>query len=219
VLYGIVGLQIGFLSEKDNLDSFDKLHNVLKRRLNKFCEDYKVEEVNAVQLLYVRIEDMPEFKIENLNKVNFKLFSKERDSKTRFTSIPLTMDDKYFGKLLLKDRKLYINRINKQRAILNEGALPVSDISSIHLYEKYLIVTTEKNNIFYRDIYDADTGILDIRIEDKVIKDNLFIRKIGNNSLTILDNKIVKIESDRKLSAITYKSKSLKDESNTLIGS
>lgn len=47
----------------------------------------------------------------------------------------------------------------------------------------------------------------------------MFTRKIGKNILTILDNKLVKIESDKVLSPIKYNEKPIKDEHNTLIGS
>lgn len=219
-LYGVAGVQIGFLYEKDyNIKDFEVLHESLKLRLKNFCEDYKVEEINSIQLLVVRVEDMPELKIKNLNKVNLKIFSNKRDTKSRFSIIPLTMNSNYFGKQILKDWEFYLNKINEQKSILNEEHLVINSISSMYLYDNYVILTIENNGVFYRDIYDSISGILITRIQDRAVKDNLFTRKIGNNSLTILDNNIVKVESEKKLSSIKYKAKNLKDEPNILIGS
>ena len=81
---------------------------------------------------------MPQLKINNLNKVKFKTFSSRRDSsKSRFTIIPLTMNVYYFGKLILKDRELYLNEINKQRSILNENNLVLDNVYSMYLYNVY----------------------------------------------------------------------------------
>ncbi len=63
----------------------------------------------------------------------------------------------------------------------------------MYLYNTYVILTIEKNGVYYRDIYDM-TGVLISRIINKVIKDSLFTRKIDNNRLTITDHNIVKIK-------------------------
>jgi hypothetical protein len=162
---------------------------------------------------------MPKLKIRNFNDVNFKVFSSGRDGKSRFNIIPLTINENYFGKLILKDRELYLIKINEQKAILNEDKLVLDEISSMYLYKDYVIISINKDSVIYRDIYDCASGIVVSKIQDKIVKDNLFIRKIGNNSLTVLKDSIVKIESERKLFPIKYRPKPLKDEPNTLIGS
>src|SRR6266700_2540046 len=52
-----------------------------------------------------------------------------------------------------------------------------------------------------------------------IINSDLFIRKIGNVSLSILKDSIITIESEKKLFPIKFSSKSLKDEPNPFIGS
>lgn len=218
--YIMSGSQLGFVYKQDSdIDYFENVHNIFLKRISKLGEDYYVEVINSIQLLYVRIEDMPLLKIKNLNKVNFKKFIDESGSKSRFKTIPLTINEKYFGKLLLKDRDIYLDRINNQRSLLNESNLLLDEISSMYLYKEYVIINSEKNGIIYRDIYDSTSGYLHSKIKDVIVKDNLFIRTIGNNSLTVLNDTIVKIESNRHLSVIRHNPKPLKDEPNTLIGS
>ena len=54
------GVQIGLLYDNSKgYDEFEGLHKLYLYRLDQFCEDYKVEGINSIQLLYVRIEDMP----------------------------------------------------------------------------------------------------------------------------------------------------------------
>lgn len=219
-LYAMLGNQIGFLYKQGyDVNDFEIKHKVFSKRIKDFIDRYGVEVINSIQLLYVRIEDIPQLKIKNLSKVNFKPFTTEKDSKSRFSIIPLTVNENYFGKLILKDRDLYLNKINAERALLDQDVLDIDNFSSMYLYKDYLILTSEKDGIIYRDIYDAVSGTLYTKISDKVLSDNLFIRKIGNNSLTVLNNTIIKLESERKLSHIKYIPKPLKDESNTLIGS
>jgi DNA polymerase type B, organellar and viral len=73
--------------------------------------------------------------------------------------------------------------------------------------------------MLFIDIYNAYSGILISEVEDKLINNNYFIRRIGNVSLSILNGEIVKIESIKKLASIKFTPKSLKGESNPFIGS
>jgi hypothetical protein len=219
-LHAMSGDQIGLFYEKDSgFNDFEGVHRVFMKRISEHVENYRVETINSIQLLYVRVEDMPHLNINNLKKVDFKTSFGQRDSKSRFTIIPLTVDVHYFGKLILKDRELYLSKINRERVSLNENSLVLDEISSMYLYEDYIIVNINKDEVIFRYIYDCDYGKLVSKIQDKVIKDNMFIRKIGNNSLTVLNNNIVSVESTRSLSNIRYTPKPLKDEPNTLIGS
>ena len=92
-LHGMIGEQIGFSYEKDyDIEGFKEIHNSLIDRLSYFCDDYEVEVINSIQLLFVRIEEMPELKIENFYRVKSKIFTNTKDVKSRFNIIPLTMD-------------------------------------------------------------------------------------------------------------------------------
>lgn len=55
---------------------------------------------------------MPELKIKNRNKVHFyREFVKEGFNKERFNFLPLTMDEAYLSKKIIKDKELYLNRV------------------------------------------------------------------------------------------------------------
>lgn len=172
-------------------------------------------------MLYVLIKDIPELKLKNINKINFnKKFTNVKESKGRFNLIPLTMNMKYYGKLIINDRSLFLDIINKQRYLLNEDKLIINDNDLMYLYKYDLIIINRKEkDIYYRSVYNSVSGILICEIEDRLVNDDLFIRKIGNVSLSILNDSIITIESEKKLFPIKFSSKSLKDEPNPFIGS
>lgn len=221
-MYAMVGKQIGFMYENtDDLETFEVLHETLKQRIDKIVDNYDVVEITSVQLLYVLIEDMPKLKLSNVNKIGLnKEFTKIKDSKERFNFIPLTIDENYFGDKIINDRLLYVNKINKQRNILNESPFVLNDTDKMHLYKDSLvIISKEENSIISRSVYNALSGILIDEVKDFILSSESFIRKIGNVSLTISEGSIVKIESEKVLSPMKYVSKSLKDEANPFIGS
>ena len=164
VMYAMVGSQIGFnfTSSIDDVESFENLHISLKERLDNFYDDYNVEEVNSFQVLIVRVEDMPTLKVKNLNAFKFnKEFTSVKENKSRFNVIPLTTDVNYFGKLILTDRELYLDRINKRKSIIGDGNFVLDSIHSMYLYQnKYIIVNILYDDIFYRYIFDSLSGIL-----------------------------------------------------------
>jgi hypothetical protein len=221
-LFGMVGKQIGFkFSSKEDFQIFENLHKSFKQRLNDFDDRYEVEEVNSIQLLYVLIKDIPELKLKNINKINFNnKFTNVKESKDRFNLIPLTTNMKYFGKLIINDRSLFLDIINKQRYLLNEDKLIINNNDLMYLYKDDLIIINRKDkDIYYRSVYNSVSGILICEIEDRIVNDDLFIRKIGNVSLSILNDSIITINSEKKLFPLKFSSKSLKDESNPFIGS
>lgn len=220
-LYGMVGKQIPLkLSELNSLEEIEDLHRVLKDKLKVFSDDYDVEEINSIQLLYVTIRDIPNLKLKNINKVKLnKEFAKIKDIKDRYTFMPLTVDTKYYGRLITNDRLVYLDRINHQKDILNQNKLSLSDIDTMYLYKEYIIVNKKEGDLYYRGVYDCKTGVLITDFVDKVLKDDLFVRKTSNVSLTIYKEKVIKVESVKRLSAIKPTVKSVKDEPNPFIGS
>src|SRR2546423_11470352 len=126
----------------------------------------------------------------------------------------------YFGKLIINDKLLYLDKINIQRGILNKDKLLIEDIDSMYLYQdKFIILNRKNKDIFNRSVYNCKSGILISEIEDRIVNEDLFIRKVGNVELSILKDKILKIESNKKLFPIKFVSKSLEDEPNPFIGS
>lgn len=220
--YCMVGRQIGFIyNDGCDLEIFENLHETWKRLIKITLDNYDVERINSVQVLYVMLEELPELKLKKVNKVYFnKEFTEVKDNKERFNIIPLTTNLNYYGKLILSDRPLYLSRINKQRNLLNEKDLPICGEDKIYLYKEDIIIINKKDkDVWNRSIYSATSGILLYYIEDVIINDKTFVRKIGNVSLTISEDKIVKTESLKKLSHIKYVPKPLKDEANPFIGS
>jgi hypothetical protein len=91
----------------------------------------------------------------------------------------------------------------------------------MHLYKDSLVILSiiQSDNTYYRGVYDVRTGVLINELSDKIVSDNHFVRKIGNISLTIINDTITKVESVKALSPIRFIPKSLKDETNPFIGS
>jgi hypothetical protein len=221
-LYAMAGVQIGFkFEDREDFMAFEYLHESLKQRVKDILDNYDVDEISSIQLLYVLIEDMPELKLKNINKINIsKGFVNVKDSKDRFNLIPLTINKDYFGKLIINDRLFYLKKINEQRGILNEAPLVVKDTDSIHLYkDNLIIISREENRVIYRSVYNASSGILITEIKDYIMDDNLFNRKIGNVSLSISNDSIVKLESEKKLYPLRSTAVIPKDEANPFIGS
>lgn len=222
-MYAMAGKQIGFMyiCERDK-KPFKDLHESMIFRLEQLYCDYEVDEINSIQLLTVKISDIPELKLKNVNNILFnKEFTKVKYSKNRFNLIPLTIDTNYFGNIVLSDKLFYLKRLNKQRSLINQNELCINDIGSMYIYKDNLLIVNNKtnNSIIYRYIYNINSGILIYEIKDKIISDSSFIRTIGNNNLYISSGRILKLESEKKLSPIQYKFKSLKDEANPFIGS
>lgn len=221
-MYAMIGKQIGFIYEDgSDLETFEVLHETLKQRIDKTLDNYDVVEITSVQLLYVLIEDIPKLKLTNTNKVRFnKEFANIKNSRDRFNFIPLTTNENYFGEKVIGDRLQYVNKINKQRNILNESSLILRDTDMMHLYnDNLIIISREEGNVLHRSIYNAFSGILIDEVKDTIIGDGVFTRKMGNVGLTISDGSILKIESEKILSPMKFIAKSLKDEANPFIGS
>jgi len=117
------------------------------------------------------------FYIINVNKIEFnKVFTNVKKSKDRFKFIPLTTNTKYFDKLILNDISLYLDRINDQRAILNEDKLLMDKYITMYLYQdQYVILNREDNNIIYRSVYDCVSGILIAEVVDNIISTDFFL--------------------------------------------
>jgi hypothetical protein len=224
--YAMVGKQVGLkYLEGEYLEKFENLHNLCKKLIKNTLDNYDVEVINSIQLLCVLINDMPELKIKNVNRISFKnnftTIKDSKDSKDRFNIIPLTVNMHYFGKTIIDNNEcqLFLGRINEQRDLLNKDKLSINDGCKMHLYKDSMIILSiiQSDNIYYRGVYDVNTGALINELNDQIVTDNHFVRKIGNVSLTIINDTITKVESIKALSPIRFIPKSLKDESNPFI--
>ncbi len=81
----------------------------------------------------------------------------------------------------------------------------------MYLYkDDLIIINIKEKDIYYRSVYNSVSGILICEIKDIIVNDDLFIRKIGNVSLSILKYSIITIESENKLFPLRFSYKSLK---------
>lgn len=153
--YAMAGKQIGLkFSSGEDIELFKNVHKSFMKRLKNIYDIYEVEEVNSIQVLYVFIEDMPELKLKNINKIDLnKYFSNVKEIKDRFNLIPLTTNVNYYGKLIIDDQLLYLDKINSQRYLLNEYPLVLNDEDLMYLYNNELIILNRKDNdVIYRYI-------------------------------------------------------------------
>jgi hypothetical protein len=223
--YAMLGKQMGFrYSDDEYVEKLEYFHNLCKNLVNNLWDDYDVENIKSIQVLYVLINDIPKLQLKNVNKVDFnKGFTNVKESRERFNLIPLTVDTNYYGRPVINtdDFTSFLNKINDQRDLLNQNKLDIAEDCKMYLYNDSLIIisNTQEGKTYHRDVYDAKLGVLIHEIKDVIIADNHFVRTIGNVGLTIIDNNIAKMESVKVLSPITHKDRSLKDEANPFIGS
>jgi len=223
--FGMLGSQIGFkLSSIDYINSIKLLYNDLIKIIQNFMDEYNAEEIELIQILYIIIRDNPKLKLDNINKIKLNRdFVKIKETKGSFNSklLPLTVNNNYYGKLLIDDTRIsYLDKINKQKEILGKDILYINNIDSMYLYNDFIVINKSiSNNLIYRQVYSADSGTLFRCIEDKIIDKNTFIRKIGNVSLTIYKSKILNLEIKKELGILKPELKFSKDVSNPFIGS
>lgn len=226
--FGMLGSQIGIrLSglDADDTKSVQKLYKKFTNSIEIFEDEYPVEYINLIQLMYVTIGDVPKLKLENLNKIKLnKEFVKIKDERYGFSSrfLPFTTDIGYFGRLLLDEERLrYLNIINKEKSILFFKEITSLGIDSIYLYKNtYLILNRKISDVVIRrEIYYAETGQYINTFTDTIITKNTFKRTKGNLTLTISKGKVTYMDAYKDLSIIKYNAKSYTESPNPLIGS
>ena|SRR5256714_2971298 len=202
--YTMLGEQIDFELKGSVKNEIKHIHNKLNERMNIFIEKYDVEAINSIQLIYVTLKDLPELKIENIDKINInKEFFKVSVTKDKFKFPPLTINSAYFGELIINDKSKYLDLINKRYLWINKRRIYEEDIDSMYLYkEEYIIITKIKDKVHCREIYDSESGILITRVKDTIINDNYFTRKRGNFNITVRNGIITKVEYTKNLLTI-----------------
>jgi DNA polymerase type B, organellar and viral len=224
--FGMLGPQQGFiLNSINDIDSIRLLHQDLMDRIENFMDKYNSEDIELIQIMYVVISGNPKLKLTNINSITLNRdLVNIKDTKVKFSSkfLPLTINTTYFGKLLVgEDYDLYLDKINKQRKLLNRDLFEDSVIESIYLYnDKYIIVNyIINNNKISRYIFSANSGVYLESVTDIIINKNIFIRNIGNMSITIKKDKVISIKINKELSYIKYQPKYSKELPNPYIGS
>lgn len=222
VQYGMASKQIPFkLTEVNNNNIIKNLYEDMVNLFGIFVDRYKVEDVELIQVIYIVTKDIPELKLKNVNKIKLnKEFLKVGDARDKFSSksLPLTIDTRYYDKLLVSDNALlYLNKINEKYKFKKED---MNKLESIYLYkENYIIINDKINSSMYeRRVYSANSGIFYFTAIDRIIDSYTFTRTIGKTTFTINDQEIVKTSSVKELVPIKYHGQLYKASSNPFIG-
>ena len=224
-LFGMLGTQKGFkLSSNYDYQSIEETFTFFCDAKSNFEDEYEVDYVNVIELMYVIIQDLPILKLKNFNKVKLnKDFVNIKDTKVDFSSVylPLTCNTNYYGKLLLaEDRDKYIENINKEKKLLFQDDISILDYDSMYLYRDSFIILNKKINDgkFLREVYYS-SGVLKNFYEDVIVNQDSFTRKRGKLVITISNNKVVHIKVDKDLFTIKYYPKAYKVSHKPFIGS
>jgi hypothetical protein len=225
VQYGMATKQIPFkLRGVNNNNIINTLYEDMVNLFGIFVDRYKVEDVELIQIIYIVTKDIPELKLKNVNRVRLnKEFLKIGDARSKFSSksLPLTLDTRYYDKLLISDIALsYLNKINETYKFINNKKEDINKIESIYLYkENYIIINEKVNSSTYeRRIYSANSGIFYFTAIDIIVDNFTFSRTIGNTTFTIKDQEIIKTSSSKELVPIKYNGQLYKASSNPFIG-
>lgn len=219
-MYLMLGDQVGI-----NLGDFDgntlnNIHDSFLRMLENIVDIYNVNIINNIQLMFIVTKSLPKLNIKNFNKLPInKEFVKVKETKHRYKLIPPTLNTSYYGINIIDNCGEYLDIINKQRYLVGKDKVYINNIDSVYLFNKLIIINKNISNEIHREIYDSKTGILISSIIDVVIREDYFIRSIGDYSITIKNSEVVKVESNKQLSKIKYVFNNLKDEVNPFIGS
>jgi len=200
--YGMLGNQIGLVLDKENyLEKIDDRYDLILSRINEFMEEYRIESIDSVQVLFVTVNTLPKLKLQNINNLVLpkKLFNvQEVKSKYNSKLLPLTLNTDYFGKLIIGDEcKKYIALIKDYYSIIYENNNMQFD--SMYLYNNYIILNIKKKDSIIREVFDIKTGALEATFTDFIINDNTFERKYKDTIFTIQNDEIIKITHGNKI--------------------
>lgn len=238
LVFKMCGPQIGLVIKNEHdLNYYDKLYTAIMTRIESTIDNYNyIDSIDAIEIMYSVLIPQPELTLKNISNLSLnKQLISIKETKRNFNQnlLPLTLDTSYFGRpVSLPDRLKYINIIKSNIIINKEREFSINDSDKLFIFQpstkkNKLIIVSKKidNNNYLRYIYDLETGI-----EIKVIKDiivssdnnnyenNIFERTIDSVTLTIKNQKVVKVQILNKLSPIIYNNKQLKIDRNTNFG-
>lgn len=228
--YAMAGTQIGFkLKDVHDIESIYVIHNKIVDRLKELLEYYNVRNVESIQVLYITVDILPKLLLTNVNKVSLvNQGVSVKDIKYKYNSkfLPLTTNSNYFGKIVLtEDYIKYINKINEQKNLLLKASINSSSYDDMFLYKNYVILNKKiSDNVFVRELYDADLGVFEGRFTDTIKDEHNFDRMYNDIVFTIRNSNIALVSLTRDLPIIKFdygRSKSKREGlvSNPFIGS
>ena len=231
----MLGSQIAF--KFDNYYSFESFNNLrfeIISRLNSMMDIYGMEdsELNLIQVLYKEVYygNLDKLKLDD---IKHRVPNKEYLHIKRLSRyLPLSFDDVNMGKPLKSTKKSGI--VNSVLTLTKNDSGQYIDF--IKNFNNSNILTTKlptfhQKQLFYQNNLDGNdyiividkikdyqiikeayslNGVIIERVEDIKMSDNSYIRKFGNYTLLIKNNKITYVDKKIKLSAIkpvVYKDK------------
>ncbi|KAI0798274.1 ribonuclease H-like domain-containing protein [Xylaria sp. FL0064] len=215
--YAMLGHQIGFkLDSSTYMYSIEWLYNKIKDRTDILMENYIIECIDSMQLLFIEVNTLPKLMLRNINNINLSnrgINVKDVKQKYRSSFFPLTIDPNYYGELITDDSNIniYIDKINEQKKLLLKPTINYNNYDSMFKFNNYIILNkTIQNKVIAREIYDSELGVFEACFKDIIVNKHNFIRTYNNVTLTIKLNEISDFRIKKELSLIKYvKDKSL----------
>lgn len=221
--YGMAGNQLSFQFNSENyLQILNNLYYEIVNRLNSFKEFYYVEDINSVQVLFVKVDNFTgkeefvrklqisptryhkEYANNNLTRTPAFYFSAEKYRSTQTKPIkysldllPLSLDTDYYGKLIMGNEcNRYSKLINGYYNLICEDG--VIDYDFMHIYNnKYIILSTVvDNHKIFREVFNLKSGILEAKCTDVILSTHTFERQYPSTKFIITNNKIIQIISE-----------------------
>ena len=220
LIFKMCGPQIGLVIESEHdLDYYSKLYNLIISRIETTVDNYNyIDTVEGIEIMYSEIISQKELTLKNISKysLNQPLINKS-EVKKNFNQnlLPLTLDTSYYGFNLLSEERLKVIKLINSNIklskfekyfIINESDKIFNYTSTNNKKKKHIIVSKKLDDMnFLRYIFDFDTGIYINKIKDTLLNKsnmNLFDRTIGNITLTIEDQKVIKYQVINNLQPI-----------------
>jgi DNA polymerase type B, organellar and viral len=235
MVFKMCGSQIGLvLEETYDINYIEKIYNTILYTIESTIENYNITEgVDSVEIVYTIINTLPELRLNHIKNLDIpKGILSKKDFNKDFNqyNIPLTTNIKYFG-IPLQDieKKEFLNTINKAKNMFNI-TYPIQNTDLFHLYEKENIISKKKiqiiivskedrNNNYTRFIFDYKSGLLIKKVVDIIQNSTEFDRTIGNITLSLNNERVIKYDLNINLPSIKPKFNVLKQEPNINIGS
>jgi len=210
--YAMLGTQIALSFETIDYTEIKSTYDKILERLGYLFVIYQIDTIDSIQVLFVAVKLLPKLKLTNVNSVTIPNIKgvdlKDIKSKYNYKFLPLTVNDKYFGKLQSDDLDL-LNLINKQKLILNKTLINKGDFDSMYLYDnKYIILSKQIDyNVFDREIYDVNLGVFEGKFRDIIwdFDTNSFDRIYKDQvKFSIVKSNLSLVSITKDLSVIKY---------------
>lgn len=238
--YAIAGNQLSFqLNSQNYIQILNNLYYEIVNRLNSFKEFYYVEDINSVQVLFIKVNnftvngefvrklqisptcDSKEYANDNVITTSA---SHTKTIKHSLDLLPLSLDTDYYGKLIMGNQCHRYNKLISRyfNLICGDGVI---NYDFMHIYDnKYIILSTAvDNHKIFREVFNLKSGKLEAKCTDVILSTDTFEREYrapATTKFTITNDKIIKITNeDITLPVITASSQKMGIKSyNSSIG-